>query len=93
MISLLLASYLATQSWTWDKHPEPDVVLYRIYWGASGVAWCSQNRVEVPSSACGLTDCQGEVPDPGYSFYLTVAAVDSAGNESLPDHGSVVTCP
>jgi len=99
MIHIVLASWLLTQQWAWLKSSEPDVVAYRIYWGASGTAWCAANRVEIPATQCDLAICGvdgmccGDIPEPGYSAFVTVAAVDSAGNESLPDHGNVVTCP
>ena len=95
MTALLLASYLASQTWSWVPNAEPDVVAYRVYWGASGTAWCAANRVEFPASVCTATECQGEIPEPPWSpAFITVVAVDSAGLESAPpDHGQVVTCP
>jgi hypothetical protein len=98
MISLILASYLASQTWTWLKVADPDVALYRIYWGASGIAWCSQNRVEIPATQCDATVCGqdgiccGDIPEPPYKFII-VTAVDSSGNESGTDHGGIVSCP
>ena len=98
--SLLLASWLLTQHWAWDKSPETDVVSYRIRWGASGTAWCAANRVEIPATACGvvacgeLNVCCGEIPMPTYTpAYIAVTAVDDAGLESQTEHGEVVSCP
>ena len=90
MIGLLLASYLAAQTWAWD--PTANATSYRVYWGASGMAWCSVNMVEYPASVCDAVDCQGEIPDPGYSMFVIVVAVNGAG-EGPSEHGNVVTCP
>ena len=94
-MSFLLASWLVSQVWTWDKAIEADVVSYRLYWGASGTAWCSENVVEVPAAtACNATQCQGDIPMPDYTpAYIVVVAVDSGGLESPTEHGPVVVCP
>ena len=91
---LLLASYLASQIWTWNKAPEPDVVSYRLCAGASGTAWCAANCVTIPASACDATECQGEVPEPPWTpAFFIVTAIDAAGNESPTEHGPIVVCP
>jgi len=94
LLNLIVASYLSTQTWSWTPNPEPDVVAYRVYWGASGTAWCAANRVEFPASVCTATECQGEIPEPPWSpAFITVTAVRSNGIESAPDHGAIVVCP
>lgn len=92
--ALFLASWLDTQEWSWAKSPEPDVIAYRLYWGASGQAWCSANRVEVPATQCDDTRCWGEIPQPPFTpAFIVVTAVDSEGLESITEHGPIVDCP
>lgn len=96
------ASWLQTQTWHWSKRTEPDVASYRLYWGASGTAWCKANNVEFSAAtSCGLVnhcasdaECCGEIPMPTFSpAFIVVTAVDTSGNESITEHGSIVECP
>jgi hypothetical protein len=91
-MSLLLASWLVTQTWQWS--PVPTATSYRIYWQAdTPMLWCSQNYVEFPASVCTATDCQGEIPQPTASVvYVNVTAVNANG-ESAWDHGAKGVCP
>ena len=94
MISALLASYLSTQTWAWNKAPEADVVSYRLCAGATGMAWCTSNCVTIPASACDATECQGEIAEPAWSIaFFIVTAIDAAGNESQTEHGPIGVCP
>jgi hypothetical protein len=92
VIHALLMSWLLTHRWTWDA--VPTATAYRIYWGASGIAWCAANRVEVQAAtACANGTCQGEIPMPDFTpAYIIVTAVNSAG-ESVTEHGNVTVCP
>jgi hypothetical protein len=91
MIHALLASWLATQTWAWS--PVVGATSYRVYWGASMVAWCATHRVEYPASVCSSTECQGDIPMPDFTpAYIIVTAVNAAG-EGVTGHGSVVVCP
>ena len=99
MTPLLLASWLSTQHWEWDK--TPDTTAYRIYWGGSGQEWCNVNRVELPAAtSCGAVgqctneeSCCGDIPQPPFSpAFVIVTAVNAAG-EGPTEHGPVVTCP
>ena len=102
MTALLLASWLSTQQWEWDKLPAPEqVTAYRVYWGGSGQAWCQGNRSEFSvATSCGAvgqcsdeTRCCGDVPQPPFSpAFFIVTAVNAAG-ESSTEHGAVVVCP
>lgn len=97
MLTLLLASWLSTQTWTWTKNPEPDVAAYRVYFSMGMTIWCQQDRVEVPASvACDATECQlpNDMTEPPFSpVFFIVTAVDAAGNESGTGHGAVEVCP
>ena len=90
-MSLILASYLAAQIWAWS--PVATATSYRVYWGASGTAWCAANMVEFPATVCDAVDCQGEIPEPQFSpAFILVTAVNQYG-ESATEHGAVVVCP
>jgi hypothetical protein len=92
MMTLLLASYLAAQTWSWV--PVSDAVAYRIYFSMGMTTWCAQDRVEVSAFTCTPTECQGEVAEPDFSpAYFVVTAVDAAGNEGPTEHGEVQSCP
>jgi hypothetical protein len=98
MISVMLASWLLTQHWQWEK--SATATSYRIYWGASGTAWCAANRVEIPATNCGIaagcdddTKCCGDIPMPDFTpAHIVVTAVNNFG-EGPTDHGPVVVCP
>jgi hypothetical protein len=101
MIHLLLASYLATQQWGWDRSTDPDVTAYRIYFSNLATCWTVTDRVEVSSVSCGNPPCEaasqccGEVPEPSWPMtFFVVTAVDSSGNEGPTDHGLIkAVCP
>jgi hypothetical protein len=85
------ASLLATQTWAWDS--VANATGYRVYWGATGKAWCVSNRVEFSSSVCINGECQGEIPIPAYSpVFVMVTAFNQYG-EGPTDHGPVAECP
>lgn len=88
---LLLASYLATQTWSWQ--PVATATSYRVYWSALGTSWCAASRVEYPASVCTPTECQGEDTGPSIPItFILVTAVNQYG-ESATEHGPVVVCP
>lgn len=91
-MSLLLASWLATQTWAWS--PVAGATSYRLYWGASGQSWCGTHYIEFSASVCDATECQGDVPMPSFSpAFFVVTAVNAAG-EGPTEHGPVVAvCP
>jgi len=94
MVALFLASYIATQEWSWDRSPESDVVSYRVCVGSTGAAWCTSNCVVIPASACDATRCHGDIPEPTWSpAFFIVTAIDAAGNESASEHGPIGSCP
>lgn len=91
---LILASWLLTQQWSWDKSPEPNVVAYRIYWSALGTEWCSADSVEIPATQCDATRCWGETLEPNFSpAFFIVTAVNDADLESDTEHGPILACP
>ena len=98
MISLVSASYLATQTWAWNKNPEPNVVEYRLYWANPyGVTqgWSACSMVRIPASTCDATICHGDpatMPTRGFILFV-VTAVDTSGNESTTEHGKTRVCP
>lgn len=94
MTKLVIASWLATQVWCWDPNPEPDIASYRMYWGASGIAWCAMNHGEVAVTVCTPTECCIDIPEPtGTLTFFMVVAVDTAGNVGESEHGEIVSCP
>lgn len=96
--ALLLASWLTTQEWSWEKSPDMDVVAYRIYWSDT-TAWNCIDRVEVSAVFCDATFCQsdgvccGDIPEPSPDVNIIVTAVDASGNESGTDRGPAPVCP
>lgn len=83
-MTLLLASWLATQQWSWDA--VPTATSYRIYYGSLPMTWCALQYVEV-------TTTSANIPEPtGNAIFFNVVAVNAAG-ESTWDHGSKVPCP
>jgi hypothetical protein len=94
MISLILASYLAAQEWSWLRSPEADVVAYRICVSPIATEWCESNCVTIPATSCDATRCWGDVPEPSWSpTFFIVTALDNEGNESDTNHGEIVLCP
>lgn len=96
---VLLATWLLSQSWSWDRSPDVDVVAYRIYWSDLATEWCETQRAEVTPDCWedtpGTWRCQGDVPEPSWplAFFL-VTAVDGAGNEGDGEHGPInPVCP
>jgi len=85
----LLASLLLTQTWEW--HESPGATSYRVYWSASGKAWCYSNGLEFPASVCVAGTCQGDISLPSYSVFIAVTALNSNG-ESATEHGAVIAC-
>lgn len=83
------ASLKLTQTWEW--HESPGATSYRVYWSASGKAWCSNNGLEFPASVCVNGLCQGDISLPSYSVFIMVTALNSAG-ESPTDHGPMTVC-
>lgn len=91
-MTLLLASWLVTQTWAWS--PVPTATKYRIYYGSLPMTWCAPQYVEFSSSICDATECQGDTGEPmGPAIYFNVVAVNAAGVESVWDHGVKVPCP
>ena len=96
MLSLVLASWLSTQQWSWDKvEPTPDASVqgYRIYWNVPG--WCPRTGVvEVPTSQCDATTCWGDTPEPAEPLvFFEVVAYNGAG-ETTTEHPEVMpVCP
>jgi len=88
-MSLILASLLISQVWEW--HESPGATAYRIYWSASGKAWCSNHVLEYPASVCVNGLCQGDISLPSYSVFLAVTSLNSAG-ESSTEHGAITEC-
>jgi hypothetical protein len=87
---VLFMSWLLSHSWGWDV--VPNATSYRIYWGASGIAWCSVNHVDVPATACANGRCQGEIPMPDFTpAYIVVTALNEYG-ESITEYGNVIAC-
>lgn len=90
-MSLLLASWLLSQTWAWAK--EPVSTSYRIYWSTDPVHWCWSQFVEVPLD-CTVTECQGDIPEPpGAVVYIDVIGVNAIGPGPW-DHGNLDgACP
>ena len=91
MISLLLASYLSTQTWSWA--PVSGATSYRLYFSAGMTAWCAQDQIEFPASVCDTTDCQGEIPEPQFAPVFFIVTAVGPGGEGPGEHGEIVTCP
>jgi hypothetical protein len=99
------ASWLPSQQWSWRRNSEPDVALYRLYWGArpqvSG--WCPTLMREFHvETSCGIaagcpsdSECCGDLPMPTRPLiFFVVTAIDASGNESGTGHAKVGTiCP
>jgi len=88
-MSLLLASLLISQTWQWQE--SQGATSYLVYWSATGTVWCSNHRLEFPSSVCVAGSCQGDISLPSYSVFLAVTALNSAG-ESPTEHGPITAC-
>ncbi len=102
MISLLLASWLTTQHWEWNKITDPPVAEYRIYWGTRTDVpeWCAPRMTVFPAAtSCGILahctnqlSCCGEIPMPTRPMiFLVVTAVGVDGFVAGTEHGAV--CP
>ena len=63
----------------WTPSNAPDIVGYRVYWGASSKVYTQQQ--DVPGSGTGGVTIDGLTE--GQRYYLAVVAVDTAGNESF----------
>lgn len=90
-MSLLLASWLFTQTWAWD--PVDGAKSYRIYWSRFPTQWCAQNMREYPASDCVDGVCYGFVPKPTWklTFFMVVAVNDYGLSDT--EHGEIVECP
>ena len=85
MTALLLASYLATQAWSWS--PVSGATSYRLYSGPSPSLWCSVwHEAVTATEACTQTECQHDIPEPpGGVVFLIVTAVNASGEGPLGD--------
>lgn len=102
MTAFLLASWLATQQWSWTKSPTAD--SYRIYWSTVPSSWCwTTSWVLAASSHCGIANgcqtddecCSPDLPEPPDPVtFLLVTASDPDG-DSDTEHGPthVPVCP
>jgi hypothetical protein len=61
----------------WTVNPEPNIVGYRIYCGATSGIYDASGS---PKSVGTVTSAWFVVPTLGTTWYLAVAAVDSDGN-------------
>jgi hypothetical protein len=82
----------------WEPPADPNVVSFRVYYGnatgdSSGVG-ASQGPSAVSVSANGQASQSFSLTglSPGLAYYVSVASVDSAGNEGLPS-GQLVGAP
>lgn len=89
-MTLLLASWLFTQTWAWDE--VPGATSYRICWSRIKNAWCLENCRVYDASVCINGKCQGFVPKPTWKLtFFVVTAINDQG-ESDTEHGPVATC-
>lgn len=99
MTAILLASWLITQQWAWDRLPTAS--SYRIYWSDLGTHWCTTDRVEFQAAtSCGILagcpddlSCCGDIPMPPTDLaFVMITGVNAAG-EGPTEHGPVQVCP
>ena len=60
----------------WNKNPEPDVHLYRLYWGFEGPRNYSFS-IDTPATEVGVS-----LPRPGLTYRFAVIAIADSGLES-----------
>lgn len=91
MTRMFLATWLLTQTWAWT--PVPDATHYRIYWGATGQAWCTTDYIEVAASVCTPIECQGDIPIPSFDLSYIIIVARNAAGLGPTEHGAITVCP
>jgi len=74
--------YAAAVTVSWDIDPEPDIAMYRVFYGTKSNDYTDSLTVPNPQDNPGHLEAEIDGLTEGVKYYFSVKAIDTAGQES-----------